>query len=162
MPTPWQSSSSGNRMSDLLDRLVDRGEGAADVLVERVVERDGGCEPSDLSVRHRLQRAGPLDEDVLDDLDRRPQADAAGRLGQRAEQVQQDVEMRRQEGIEIGERLAVEAGVVELGVRQLGVLAQRLPVAVEQRARVGRAGRRFAEQAAIADLLDVARFQVRP
>ena len=75
-----------------------------------------------------VRPSGPSIRIVLDDLDRRAQADAAGGLGQGAEQVQQDVEVGRQEGVEIDEGVAVEVGVVVLGVLQLGVVAQRLAV----------------------------------
>ena len=138
---------------------MDRGEGAPDVFVERIVEGDSRREPSHLSIRDGLQRAGALDQDVLDHLDRRPEADAAGRLGQGAQQVQQNVEMRRQEGIEVGERLAVEVGVIELGVGQLGVAGAEPARGGRTARRVSPRRLRFAQQPAIADLLDVAGFQ---
>ena len=46
------------------------------------------------------------------------------------------------------------------GVLQPGVVPQRLAVGIEQLAEFGLAGRRFAEQTAVADLLDVTGLQV--
>jgi hypothetical protein len=88
-----------------------------------------------------------LDQDVLDDLDRRAQADAAGGLGQGAEQVQQDVEMGGQEGVEIDKGLAVEIDAIDARIDQLGVLPQLLAVLVEQAAERLLRGGRLAEQA---------------
>ena len=79
-------------------------------------------------VGHGLLLAGALDQNILDDLDRRAQADAAGRFRQGAKQVQQDVEVGRQKRIEVDERLPVEADVVNLASGKPGVVAQRLAV----------------------------------
>jgi hypothetical protein len=121
---------------DLANRLVDGREGTADVLLQLVVERDGGGKPTHGLIGHRLGAAFTL-QDVLDHLDRRAQADAAGGLGQGAEQVQQDVEVSRQERVEIGETLFAEVRVVILGVLQLGVVPQGLTMGIEQLAELG-------------------------
>ena len=55
--------------------------------------------------------------------------------------------MGRQEGVEVDEGRLVEIGVVVLGVLQLGVVAQRLAVLVEQLPERRCARRRLAEQA---------------
>src|SRR5437870_554358 len=73
--------------------------------------------------------------------------------------MKQNVKMGWQEGVEVGERLAVEAGLIELGVRKLGMLAQRLPVAVKQRAKLRGSDGGFAQQATYANFLDVAGFE---
>jgi hypothetical protein len=65
---------------NLADGLMNGREGAADVLFQLVVERDGGGEPTHGLVGHRLGAAFAL-EHVLNHLDRRAQANAAGGLG---------------------------------------------------------------------------------
>jgi len=147
-------------LPSLLDAAVDRGEGPTDIPLQRVVEGDGGGQPAQRLVGHRRLVARTLDQDVLDHLDGRAQADAAGGLGQRAQQVQQDVEVGRQEGVEVGECLAVEVGVVVARVLQAGVVAQRLAVALEQLAQRLLALAGLAQQPAAADLADVVSLQV--
>ena len=124
----------------LFDRVVDGSEGPSDVLFQRVVERHRGRQPSDLPVGHGRQGTGTFDKDVLNDLDRRAKTEPAGRFGQGTEQVEQDIEMGRQERVEVGEVLLVETGAVKLRVGQLGVLPQRLPIAVELTPEFGRTG----------------------
>ena len=51
--------------------------------------------------------------------------------------MQQDVEVSRQERVEIGETLFAEVRVVILGVLQFGVVPQRLAVGLEQLAELG-------------------------
>ncbi len=122
LPMPWQSSSSGNRMRtfstawwiDWKARRMSLSKASYSVTVV-------ASHPT--SVPPRASASRLLRRDVLDNLNCRPEANAARRFGQGAEKVQQDVEVRRQEWIEVRERLAVEAGVVEFCVRQLGMLA---------------------------------------
>ena len=99
----------------LADRLVDRGEGTANVLFQFVVQRHRGGQPAHGLIGHCLRAAFAF-QDILDHLDRGAQANAASGLSERAQQVQQDVEMRRQERVEIGETLFAEVRVVVLGV----------------------------------------------
>ena len=90
-------------------------EGTADVLFQFVVQRYRGGQPAHRLIGHGLRAAFAF-QDILDHLNRGAQADAASGLGERAQQVQQDVEMRRQERVEIGETLFAEVRVVVLGV----------------------------------------------
>ena len=142
----------------LADGLVEGGEGAADVLLQFIVEGDGGGQPAHRLIGHGLGAAFAL-EHVLDHLDGGAQTDATGGLGQGAQQVQEDVEVGREEGVEVDEARPAEVGVVILSVLQLGVVAQPLAMGVEQRAQCRFPRGRFAQQAAVADLLDVAGFQ---
>lgn len=100
-------------LGGFLHRGMQGGEGAADVFFEGIVERDRRGQPTDLLFRDRRFAFAALDQDVLDDLDRRAQADAAGGFGQGAEQVQQDIEVGGQERIEIDKGLAVEIDAVD-------------------------------------------------
>ncbi|MNJ37808.1 hypothetical protein D3C77_326430 [compost metagenome] len=115
---------------------MDGREGTADVLFQFVVQRYRGGQPAHRLIGHGLRAAFAF-QDILDHLDRGAQANAASGLGERAQQVQQDVEMRRQERVEIGETLFAEVRVVVLGVLQLGVVSQCLAVGVEQLAEFG-------------------------
>ncbi|MEF8698486.1 MAG: hypothetical protein V5B33_04005 [Candidatus Accumulibacter sp. UW20] len=65
---------------DLADGLMNGREGAADVLFQLVIEGDGGGEPAHGLVGHRLRAAFAL-EHILNHLDCRAQANAAGGLG---------------------------------------------------------------------------------
>src|SRR4051794_32450918 len=67
--------------------------------------------------------------------------------------------MGGQERIEIGERLLAQVRAVEPGIDELSVLAERLPMALEQVRQLRRARRRLAEKAPDANLLDVARLE---
>ncbi len=71
---------------DLANCLVDGRECAPNILLKLVVQGDGGGQPAHGLIRHRLGAAFAF-QDVLDHLDRRAQADAAGGLGQGAQQV---------------------------------------------------------------------------
>src|SRR5690606_17654434 len=95
----------------LANRLVNGREGAADAFFQFVVQRDRGGQPAHRLIGHGLRAAFAV-QDILDHLDRGAQADAASGLGERAQQVQQDVEMRRQERVEIDETFFAEVRVV--------------------------------------------------
>ena len=82
-------------MSAFSTALVYRREGAPDVFVERIIECDGRREPSHIAVCDRLQETYSFHQDVLNDLDRRSETDATGRFGQRAQKVEQDIEVGR-------------------------------------------------------------------
>ncbi len=71
---------------DLANCQMNGGKGTANVLFQLVVQGDGGGQPAHGLIRHRLGAAFAF-QDVLDHLDRRAQADAAGGLGQGAQQV---------------------------------------------------------------------------
>lgn len=112
------------------------GEGALDVFVQRIKQRDRGGEPANGLLCHSRLTFGSIDQNVLHHLDRRAQADATRGLGQCAKQVQQDVEMGGQERVEINEGFAIEINAVDAGIDELGVLAQLLTRLIEQSAQL--------------------------
>ena len=61
-----------------LDRVMQRRGSAANVLLQRIVERHRRGEPADGLVGDRVAARWPLNENVLNDLNRRTQAHAAG------------------------------------------------------------------------------------
>src|ERR1039458_4204167 len=141
------------------DGLMYRRESAADVLLKFVVQRDRSGEPAHGLISHGLGAAFSF-EHILDHLDRGAEANAAGGLGQCTKEVEENVEVRWQEGVKVRKARLAEVRVVVLGVLQLGVLPKRLALRIEELAECGLASRRLAKQAAVADLLDVARFEV--
>ena len=129
----------GMREADLggfLHRCVQRGEGALDVFIQRIKQRDRGRQPANSLLCHGGLAFRAFNQNVLHHLDRRAQADAAGGLGQRAEQVQQDVEVSRQERIQIDKGLAIEIDAIDARIDQLGVLAQLLAILIKQPAQL--------------------------
>ena len=70
----------GKANLDLANSLVNGREGATNILLQFVVQGDGGGEPANRLIGHRLGAAFAF-QDVLDHLDRRAQADAASGLG---------------------------------------------------------------------------------
>ena len=87
LPMPCASGSSGKRMRTL-STVMDRGKRPPDVPLEGIVERDRRGEPPDLAIGDGGLPGAILDQDVLDDLDRRTQANAAGRFRQSSQQVE--------------------------------------------------------------------------
>ena len=74
--------------------------------------------------------------------------------------MQQDVEVRRQERVEIDEGGLVEIGAIGAGIFQLGVVPQRLAMLIEQCPERRCPFGRLAEQTGKADFLDVVRVQI--
>ena len=135
-------------------------EGAPDILLQGIVKRDGRSQPADGLIGYGRVIVRALDEDVLDDFDRRTKADSAGGFGKGAEQVQQDVEVSGQERVEVNEICLSEVRVVITGVLELCVLTQRLALAVEEIAESRVSGGRLAEETPIANLPDITGFEV--
>ena len=130
-----------NTLDDVLERLLN-------VAAQRIVEDGGRGEGADgLVCEQRLVRAiaALIDEHILNDLDRRTQADAAAGLGESPEQLEQDVEMLRKERVKVAEGFLVEVGLVEPSILQLRVQAQLRPISVEAFFEVRDSGWRFAE-----------------
>ena len=123
-------------LAHLADRLVDGVERATDLFFQLVIQRGGGDQRAD-RLAGQTSASALAAQHVLHDLDGRAQAQAAGGLGQRTQQVQQDVEMRRQEGVELDEAAAVEIGFVEARVFELDVVAQLLAMAVKHGTQAG-------------------------
>ena len=144
----------------LLHGLMDRWKRSADILIERIIQGNGGCQPADRLIGHGAFSVPAFHKDILNHLDGRTQANAAGRFRQRSQKMQQNIEVGRQEGVEVDERLFAEVGVVVFGILQFGVVAQPLTLGIEEPAQFVGAGRRFAKKTPRADFPDVAGFQI--
>ena len=142
---------------DGFDTRGDEGEGIPDLDPQGVVEDDRVSQVAHFAIR---QRSGRRRQDVLQNLDRRAQADAARPPGEATEQPDQDLELGGWERVEVDEALYVRRHREITGQFEFGVepdIARLLFVAATE-VRLG--GVRLRQEASIADLPDIAGLEV--
>ena len=136
----------------------------ANVHSQRVVEVVDAGDGADRTVGQlrgaRWQDAALVDQYVLDHTNRRPEADASGGAGQRSDQLQEQVEVLGEKGIESREHRGIGIPLVEGCSRQARMRAESLPVGLEQTLDHFLSMGRFREETPIRDLPDVAGVQV--
>jgi len=140
------------------------GQDLGDVRAEGVVEIVHAGEPADLPVGELdgvgAEDAALVHQHVLDDPDRRPQADAAGGTGEGPDEFQQKVEVLRQKRIEARERSRIGVALEQGRTGKAGVGDQGLSVFFEQGFQLLPPLLGFVEQTPVCDLTDVARVEM--
>ncbi len=102
----------------------------------------------------------PLNQDVLNHFNGRPQPDTACGFGKGTEQMQENIKMGRKERIEINKAFTTEISIIILGILKLGVMTQRLSLVVKELAKFTLTCRALAQQSPITDLFNIAGFKI--